>query len=279
MTTAPIDPARDGGGQGRATEATPAGSRAIDRNRVVRIVALILSGVIAVGIALEVVEILTNLDRLAFPIDGDRVLYMDAARSWLNGTGFYHDYQLAGPYDVRSGDILYPPPMLLVFAPLAAILPEPLSASSTTPSRSGSPSPVISFRRPSSVGRPSCSASGGRRRSSSSPAATPASGHGLHGARDVLASVVRARVPEADARPVRLLRREPLAWWVALGVLGLVSLLFLPMWFDYVAAINDGGGGLFYSIGQAPMLSSARGLGDLVLEARRRLAAAVAAAD
>ena len=43
---------------------------------------------------------------------------------------------------------------------------------------------------------------------------------------------------------------------MALGALGLVSLLFLPMWLDYFHAVLNakGGGGIFYSIGQAPML-------------------------
>ena len=121
MTSTPLEPA----------------ARRIDRDGAIRIVSIVASALLVVAIASEVVEIATNLDRLAFPLDGDRVLYMDAARSWLNGTGFYHPYQLAGPYEVRSGDILYPPPMLLVFAPLAAI-PEPSPPSSITRSRSAS---------------------------------------------------------------------------------------------------------------------------------------------
>ena len=44
--------------------------------------------------------------------------------------------------------------------------------------------------------------------------------------------------------------------FAVLAVLGLVSLVFLPMWRDYVSAVLNarGGGGIFYSIGQAPML-------------------------
>ena len=211
MTTAPLDPAAAPPGQAQPTQTTPAGRAAgIDRERLVRIVALVLSGLLVVAIAGEVVEILTNLDRLAFPIDGDRVLYMDATRSWLNGTGFYHDYQLAGPYDVRSGDILYPPPMLLVFAPLA-VIPEPLSAALYY----AIPLGITLGRRPlaAAVGRRLARdpvlplvADDDRRHRRRQPRDLD---HGVHGARDAVAARLGPGVPEADARPVRVLRRQP----------------------------------------------------------------------
>jgi hypothetical protein len=254
VTTTPIEPALDGG---ETRSPAPAAGRAIDRDRVVRIVALVLSGVIAVGIALEIVEILTNLERLAFPIDGDRVLYMDAARSWLNGTGFYHDYQLAGPYDVRSGDILYPPPMLLVFAPLAAI-PEPLSAVLYYAIPLGITLGAVLRMRPSVVGWPAILfclwwpttivvIAGGN------PGIWIMAFMALGTLWRPLSVLVFLKPTLA---PFAFFGANRRSWWIALGVLGVVSLVFLPMWFDYVAAIRNanGGGGLFYSIGQAPML-------------------------
>ena len=202
MTTAPLDPAAVPAGQAQPTQTRPAGRAAgIDRERIVRIVALVLSGLLVLAIVGEVVEILTNLNRLAFPIDGDRVLYMDATRSWLNGTGFYHDYQLAGPYDVRSGDILYPPPMLLVFAPLA-VIPEPLSAALYY----AIPLGITLARRPlaAAVGRRLARdpvlplvADDDRRHRRRQPRDLD---HGVHGPRDAVAARLGPGVPEADAR-------------------------------------------------------------------------------
>jgi hypothetical protein len=59
----------------------------------------------------------------------DLHLYLDAARSWLHGDGFYHARQLAGPYHIagsdtiNGGDILYPPVILVLLVPFT-ILPE-----------------------------------------------------------------------------------------------------------------------------------------------------------
>ena len=48
-------------------------------------------------------------------------LYMAATRSWLSGLGFYHPYQLSGPYEITPGDILYPPVALLLFVPFTVL--------------------------------------------------------------------------------------------------------------------------------------------------------------
>jgi len=55
----------------------------------------------------------------------DYSLYMEATRRWLGGGPFYEPYQLAGPYAVGFGDILYPPQMLALFVPFT-VLPWPL---------------------------------------------------------------------------------------------------------------------------------------------------------
>src|SRR5450759_88660 len=52
------------------------------------------------------------------PIVGvDYRLYMDAARRWLDGGGFYLPFQVAGPYPVLLGDVMYPPNALFLFVP------------------------------------------------------------------------------------------------------------------------------------------------------------------
>jgi hypothetical protein len=60
------------------------------------------------------------------PFAKDVQLYIDAAARWLSGGTFYESRQLAGPYEVAHGDILYPPVGLWLFAP-AAIMPLPIA--------------------------------------------------------------------------------------------------------------------------------------------------------
>jgi hypothetical protein len=84
-----------------------------------RSVALALSAVTLVLPILFVVVTAAPLDQ---PFGKDVQLYLDAADRWLAGGPFYEPRQLAGPYEVAHGDILYPPVGLWLFAP-AAVLP------------------------------------------------------------------------------------------------------------------------------------------------------------
>jgi hypothetical protein len=57
----------------------------------------------------------------------DFATYRDAAVSWVNGDGFYHARQLAGPYlitDLPRADILYPPIILPLLVPFVALPPQ-----------------------------------------------------------------------------------------------------------------------------------------------------------
>ena len=231
--------------------------RPVDRDRLVAVVAVSMSALLVVAIALEIVEILTNLDRLAFPIDGDRVLYANAARDWLAGRGFYESYQLAGPYEIRSGDILYPPPMLLVFAPLA-VLPDPVGAALYYAIPLGITAAAVIWLRPAPAGWPPILfclwwpttivvIAGGN------PGIWLMAFMAL-GTVWRPASVLVFLKP--TLAPFAFFGANRRSWWIALAVLGLVSLAFLPLWFDFaLASLNArGGGGVFYSIGQAPML-------------------------
>jgi hypothetical protein len=55
------------------------------------------------------------------PIGVDFQLYRNATARWLGGGPFYESYQLAGPYPISAGDILYPPVALWLFVPFAAL--------------------------------------------------------------------------------------------------------------------------------------------------------------
>ena len=229
----------------------------LERDRVVTIVAVVASLALLVAIAGEIVEIATNLNRLAFPLDGDRVLYANAARDWLAGRGFYESYQLAGPYVIRSGDILYPPPMLLVFAPLAS-LPEAIGAFLYYAIPLGITAAVVIWLRPTIVGWPAILfclwwpttivvIAGGN------PGIWLMAFMALGCAWRPLSVLILLKPTLA---PFAFFGANRRSWWVALAVLGLISMAFLPLWLDFFrASVNArGGGGIFYSIGQAPML-------------------------
>ena len=51
----------------------------------------------------------------------DFELYMDATRRWMAGGPFYLPEQLAGPYDLPWGQILYPPQALALFVPFTVL--------------------------------------------------------------------------------------------------------------------------------------------------------------
>ena len=82
-------------------------------------------GLAAVTILLPILFVVVTASPLDQPFAKDVLLYIDAADRWLAGGPFYEPRQLAGPYEVAHGDILYPPVGLWLFAP-AAILPLPI---------------------------------------------------------------------------------------------------------------------------------------------------------
>lgn len=55
------------------------------------------------------------------PFGVDATLYRDVSVRWLAGGPFYEPYQLAGPYEIRAGDVLYPPIGLVLFVPFAVV--------------------------------------------------------------------------------------------------------------------------------------------------------------
>lgn len=63
----------------------------------------------------------------AFPSFGtgiDERMYREATLRWLGGGPFYLPHQVAGPYVVTMGDVMYPPIMLALFVPLALLPPQ-----------------------------------------------------------------------------------------------------------------------------------------------------------
>lgn len=52
----------------------------------------------------------------------DREIYVGATQRWLDGEPFYYQDQVAGPYELLTGHVLYPPVALWFFVP-ASLLP------------------------------------------------------------------------------------------------------------------------------------------------------------
>lgn len=183
----------------------------------------------------------------------DLDLYLDAARSWLAGGPFYQLWQLAGPYTVVHGAILYPPPILLLLVPFT-VLPEALWWVISI----GIVAAVCAYHRPRPVawlGIVLCLAV---------PATATRVVHG-NPSLWVTTAVALGTIwgwPAVAAflkptlAPFGLIgiRRRP--WWIAAVGLLVISLAFLPMWGDYLTVARNArdGLGLLYSIQEVPMV-------------------------
>lgn len=183
----------------------------------------------------------------------DYRLYMDATRRWLSGGGFYGPQELAGSFAVTYGVTLYPPVALLVFAPFTVLPPiawwiVPLGLTAwglvrLKPAPWSWPLVVL----------PLVWWTAAERIVSGNPviwslaALTLACSAGWPG---VFVLLKPSLFPFAF---VGGWRRE---WWVALLGLALLSLPFLPMWFEWLAVLRHAKtpAGLLYSAQEAPLL-------------------------
>ncbi len=183
----------------------------------------------------------------------DYQLYMSAATAWLHGGPFFEPYQLAGPYQISAGDILYPPVALILFVPftvLPAILwwliplvgvtfmlirlrPRrwvwPLLAACiawpTTPLKVLTGNPVMWAVAALALGV-------------------------LYAWPSVLVLIKPSLFPFA------LFGARSRSWWIALAAFVAVSVPFGSLWVDWARSIvNAQGGGLAYSSLEIPMLA------------------------
>lgn len=185
---------------------------------------------------------------------GDHATYMAAGRRWLAGGSFYRPYQLAGPYVVDKVEILYPPtilPLLIVFG----FLPDILWWLTPIAILAG----VVSYWRPGLAGWTAILAC----------IAVPSTFEALAYGNPALwvaaflalgtilgwPSVLVALKPTLIPFMVVGIRRR--SWWLAAGLLAVVSLVFLPLWFDYARVLLNARGPLvspWYSLGNVPLL-------------------------
>ena len=90
----------------RGLMAAERGRGSVIDSRPVRIASLLLAGLF---VALWLVSLIVYVARGDLAYQGaDYQLYMDATARWLSGGPFYEPAQLAGPYPITHGAILYP---------------------------------------------------------------------------------------------------------------------------------------------------------------------------
>jgi len=188
------------------------------------------------------------------PLAHDVNLYLDAARRWVSGAGFYRPEQVAGPYQLPTDAVLYPPVALLLLVPftvLPAVLWWAIPTAITAwviwrhrPTSLGVVLILISLAIPTNwwlivAGNPSMWAT-----------AALALGT-LYGWPAVAVLIKPSLVPFA------LFGAWRRSWWFALAAGALVSLAFLPMWPDWLAVVLNARGsrsGLLYSAIDIPLM-------------------------
>ncbi len=203
--------------------------------------------------ALPILFVLAIPDPVEQPLGVDVALYQEAAARWLEGGPFYEPRQLAGPYEVAHGDILYPPVGLWLFVPFTVLplvlwwaVPAGITAGgdrapSTAAGRLAVPRPV-----PGLADDPAQDLD---RQSGHLVHRRPGPGHDLAGRGAV-------RPAQAEPRAVRRLRHPRSVWWLGMAGFVALSIPFGAMWLDWLnSVVNSRGGGLLYSALEAPMLA------------------------
>lgn len=213
-----------------------------------------------IAVALAAVFLIATLAvvfREHFALGGDMSLYLESARRWLGGGSFYLDRQLAGPYDITEGDVLYPPVALLLFVPFT-VLPVVLwwaiplaivgwTLVSLRPAPWTWPLLALCLANPWSI----------QLTHSGNPTIWIAAFVALSVRWPWVSALVLLK---PSLFPLAFVGVRSRAWWAAVVVLGGVSLLLWPMTLDWFHAVFDGRGrysGLLYSWTHAPMASTA----------------------
>jgi hypothetical protein len=195
-------------------------------------------------------------DPLEQPFGVDFQLYRDVTQRWLAGGPYIEPYQLAGPYEIRAGDVLYPPVGLWLFVPFA-VVPAPLAAALWWAVPLGLTGWAIRRLRPRPSAWPLIALC----------VAWPTTllktwtGNPVVWAMAAVALGTLYAWPSVFALlkpslfPFALFGARHRSWWRALGVLVLLSLPFGALWMEWWTALaNSRGGGPLYSALEIPML-------------------------
>lgn len=187
--------------------------------------------------------------------------YMDAARDWLAGDGFYEAYQLAGPYPVVATEILYPPPILLLLVPFTV-----LPAATWWAVPLGIIGAVVWSLRPSRWGWVAVLACVVLPFPKGMSMTQDIVFNGNPGMWIAAAVALALRFPAAGPwvllkptlAPLALVGIRHRSWWVGLGAFVVACVAFLPMWPDYLTVLRNAqtaGPSVLYSIANVPLVA------------------------
>jgi len=213
-------------------------------------------GLSAAAFILPLAFVLVTPHPLQQPFGVDATLYRDVTLRWLGGGPFFEPRQLAGPYDIQAGDVLYPPIALILFVPFA-VLPLVLAAILWWAIPIGATAWAVATLRPRPEVWPLLAVC----------VAWPTTLLKTWTGNPVIWSMGAMSLGVLYAWPSILVLVKPSlapfalfgvwrrTWWLAaLALLG-ASVLFGAMWRDWlVSVVNSQGGGLLYSSLEAPML-------------------------
>lgn len=195
-------------------------------------------------------------DPLEQPLGVDFQLYRDAAARWLATGAFFEPRQLAGPYTIEAGDILYPPVGLWLFVPFA-LLPSPLAWILWFVPPVGITAWALWRLRPRPEVWPLLALcivwpTTLLKTWTGNPVVWSMAAMAL-GALYYWPSVFVLLKP--SLAPFALFGANRRSWWFALGVFLLMCLPFGSLWIDWVTSVvTSRGGGPLYSSLEAPML-------------------------
>ncbi len=211
--------------------------------------------------AIPIVFVLLVPHPLDQPLGVDYQLYLDAATRWLHGGSFYEPYQLAGPYQISAGDILYPPVALWLYGPfawLAGFLPG-AAAAAWWLIPLGIVALVVAALRPRPAAWPLIALC----------LANPTTLLKIWTGNPVIWSMAAMALAVVTASrfaapfvllkpslaPFALFGIRQRSWWLGAVAFVLLSVPFGAMWADWITTVRDSqGGGLLYSSLEIPML-------------------------
>jgi hypothetical protein len=198
------------------------------------------------------------------PLGVDFDLYRDVTIRWLHDGTYFEPYQVAGPYEIRAGDVLYPPVALWLFAPFAVagtgglaalalaiawwVIPLAFTAAAVVllrPRPWAWPLIALCLANPTTL----------LKVWTGNPVIWSMAAMAIA----VLAGRTRFAAPFAllkpSLAPFALFGVRHRSWWLGLGALLVLCLPFGSLWSDWVASVlNSRGGGLLYSALEIPML-------------------------
>lgn len=217
-----------------------------------RVVAMTAIGVMLLVTAYSVTFILTT--PVLWPPGGDFGMYRDAGARWLSGGFYFYPHQLAGPYTTVGGDVMYPPVSLVLFVPFMGIPGELWWAI---------PLAVLAWHLWTT--RPSLWGWAGIFACLAWPMSIEVIWTGNPVMWTAVAFALSFRWPwvgvlvllKPSLFPFALGGIRTRQWWLALAAFAVVSLAFLPMWFDWLRVLVNARGqfsGPLYSLRDVPFM-------------------------